>query len=293
MILSIYRKERTKAMMRIHLTPVEKRPESKVARITLRSAAILLFLICLSVTVASAQSDYSDIWIDDSQAEEGIAYVIGTGVTDTAYDSEAVVNVETSITSPNGRRATAISDGDRAEAALVWDFTDVGLFFVQSLHRRYCPKTFGYYESYDPYNLCFLNRLTYVQRTFATGEPTTLDYRTIGPVSPRDCGYDLCPYEEVKPCYKWHRRNYLYPKKEFSTMLGGPDLEKTESRYLKTSHVLNLGAANHNAIESPCWGYLRVHYMGIRDPWLNTLVLCVRYFRHPTDYPPAGNPCAQ
>ncbi|HKS29387.1 MAG TPA: hypothetical protein VJS44_16270 [Pyrinomonadaceae bacterium] len=188
-------------MMNIHMPQIEK-VQGTLAQFTLRFLAILVFLNCLSVMVAFAQSDYSAIWIDDTQAEEGIAYVVGAGVTDTAYDADLAVNVETSITSPNGRTSTMISDGDRAEVTLAWDFDDVGLFFVQSIHRRYCPKTYGYYDSYDPYRSCFLNKLTYAQRAFARGELTDLDYVTSGPLDNRRCGYNLCPYEEEKPCYK-------------------------------------------------------------------------------------------
>lgn len=180
----------------------------------------------------------------------------------------------------------------RAEVALEWDFNDVGLFFVQSIHRRYCPKTSGYYDSYDPYRSCFLNRLTYVQRAFARGEITDLDYVTGGPLDYQRCGYNLCPYEEEKPCYSWHRRTYVYPRKGYS-MIGIPrEVEKTSRRYLETSHALYFSATNHRTAENPCWNYLRVSYTAIRDPYLDTVVLCLRYYRQPYDNPPPGNPCA-
>jgi hypothetical protein len=82
------------------------------------------------------------------------------------------------------------------------------------------------------------------------------------------------------------------PMKGYS-MIGVPgDLKKTNRRYLETNHSLYSGATNHRSAESPCWNYLRVYYTAIRDPYLDAVVLCVRYYRQTYDHPPPGNPCA-
>jgi len=85
-------------------------------------------------------SDFSDIWLDDSNAENGIVYVVGAGVTDGDYTADAI-DVETTLTSPNGRIIMGDAVGyaaARAEIRLLWDWNDFGEFSLQSVHQPYC-----------------------------------------------------------------------------------------------------------------------------------------------------------
>lgn len=108
------------------------------------SIALLVSLfVVFSVTTVKADSTYSDAWLDDSS--EAIA---GCGVSEGSYMMQYWV--QSSLTSPNGRRAIGYSAGGgdsrvytagyaRADVFLLWDWSDVGDFSVTSDHWLVCP----------------------------------------------------------------------------------------------------------------------------------------------------------
>ncbi|MFN2454089.1 MAG: hypothetical protein ABR577_07690 [Pyrinomonadaceae bacterium] len=140
---------------------IQQRQDS-LASISLRLFALIIFvsLFAASPESVKAVSCYSDLWIDDSAAEDvddvGTVSIVGCGVTSFGYYEpyhDAIV--ETTITSPNGRSSTAIADDNaggykqsfnaRAEALLAWDWNDMGDYIVNSRHYSECPITeFGF-----------------------------------------------------------------------------------------------------------------------------------------------------
>lgn len=119
-----------------------QRNHGSLMLISFRLLAVLLFLSVLSVSRAAGQTDYSTMWIDDSQAEDGIAYVVAAGVTDDDYTSGGdSIGLETRITSPNGRTAFGVGIGDvsaRSEVVLPWNWQDTGSFFAETVHQPLC-----------------------------------------------------------------------------------------------------------------------------------------------------------
>jgi hypothetical protein len=104
-----------------------------------------------------AVSSYSAIWVDNSNPSA--AYIVSCGVTRSAYNYRwsAIheVQVETTLTSPRGRRVVVEGAGvphsnygsmtARAEALLAVDLNELGDYKVTSRHYSDCPEVvFGF-----------------------------------------------------------------------------------------------------------------------------------------------------
>ncbi|MGI8787884.1 MAG: hypothetical protein ACR2HG_09010 [Pyrinomonadaceae bacterium] len=110
-----------------------------ICRSNTKTACILFtggFLLILMTTAIYSQSTYSDMWIDDSNLDEdgnGQAFMVGRGVSEINYVDEDGVEVETTITSPNGRTTMSGAFGEvsaQADARLLIDFNDIGEFSI-------------------------------------------------------------------------------------------------------------------------------------------------------------------
>ena len=78
------------------LLTVAQRAAKNVVRIAARLAGVIVFATVLVVPIASAQTDYSDAWVDDSNPDAGV--IVGAGVTENDYSADAIA-VETTLTS--------------------------------------------------------------------------------------------------------------------------------------------------------------------------------------------------
>ena len=128
-----------------------KRNNFAVVSLPIFAAVMFVSFFALSQVSVKAVSCYSDTWIDDSNPNSG--QVVGCGVTHSNYyDPYHDENVETTITSPNGRSSTAFGFDDggyykhpfnaRTEAVLAWDWSDVdGSYTITSHHYSDCPIT--------------------------------------------------------------------------------------------------------------------------------------------------------
>lgn len=278
-----------------------------------RIFAILLFLTIGAIRPAFSQTDYSTVWIDDTQAEDGIVYVVGAGVTENDYTNDDAVEVETTLTSPSGRTIAGVADGDiaaRAEVRLPWDWNDTGIFSLRAYHSSLCEFEGGFAGEpgyrlpimgvnirirpqypYTPFYRCGLSRNTFMDRTFETGDVNSLDYYDVGQISPNTCGYKICPYGEEEYCYKPSRGQQTYELKGVSASLGSKTKTQTLAHYFKIRK--DLESVNLKLPENPCWKFLRVNYMIIMDPWLGAVGVCARFGpKLPYDNSPPGNPCA-
>lgn len=131
----------------------------------LRLFVVIVFasLFTISAGHVYAVSSYSDSWLDDSNPSAG--RIVACGVTRSAYNYRwsAIheVQVETTLTSPRGRRVIAEGTGvphsnygsmtARAEAILSIDFSEKGTFKIKSRHYSECPEVeFGYTQDILP-----------------------------------------------------------------------------------------------------------------------------------------------
>lgn len=145
--------------------------QGSISAMSLRLFVALIFVSFFAVSSGTvrAVSCYSDSWVDDSGVADGVIYeegdarsgpfVVGCGVTQMYYNSRwsefHEAEVDTTITSPNGRSITVTGEGEggasngtfsaRAEAPLLWDWNDLGDYTVTSHHYSECPVAdFGY-----------------------------------------------------------------------------------------------------------------------------------------------------
>lgn len=114
------------------------------------TAVLFAGLLLLSAAPINAITKYTDTWVDDYNPD---GYVIGIGVTQMSYNTRwseyHEAQVATTLTSPNGRTVTVIAYGEagatngtfsaNAEAALGWDWNDIGDYSVTSHHYSECP----------------------------------------------------------------------------------------------------------------------------------------------------------
>lgn len=114
------------------------------------------FQIILMTIAVYSQAIYSDLWIDDSNLDEygnGNAFMVGRGVSEINYVDEEGVEVETRITSPNGRTIMNGAFGEisaQADARLVIDFNDIGEFSIRVERFSMCYSGGnGYYGGDD------------------------------------------------------------------------------------------------------------------------------------------------
>jgi hypothetical protein len=147
-----------------------RKRQSGVASIGLHLFASIMFasLFAMSAGHVYAVASYSDSWLDDSNPSAG--HIVACGVTRSAYNYRwsAIheVQVETTLTSPRGRRVTAEGEGvphsnygtmtARAEAVLSIDFREKGNFRIKSRHYSECPEVeFGYTQDILPIGVSF------------------------------------------------------------------------------------------------------------------------------------------
>lgn len=191
-------------------TKLARRRFSRVAAtISLRLLAVAAFMGILIVPSAFG-SDFSDTWFDDSNPDA--AFVVGAGVTDGDYTADAI-DVETTLTSPNGRIVTGDAVGvfsARAEVTLSWDWNDFGDFSLQSVHQPYCSDgAWGadgilinhYYSggmlhwwNLSGYSRCTQPRLTSSLMNAAVGSDETYYYKYRNEFASESAGVRLCNY---------------------------------------------------------------------------------------------------
>lgn len=173
-----------------------------------------LLLILITVPAAYGQATYSDIWIDDTNVNEDGegAVIIGRGVSEVDYTYEDAIEVETTITSPNGRTVTNTVFGElsaQADVELTWDWDDVGDFLISVTRYPVCSD--GWYSEEGPmlehgyngstgriywypvgYRRCPRNSFT-AFRSFPIGV-SYLKMRV------ESCDPSGCRYRRVEPC---------------------------------------------------------------------------------------------
>lgn len=229
-------------------TKVSQVNHSGVVAISLRISIMIMILGFFGVSPAFGDSQYSDTWFDDSQAEEGIGNAVGSGVVDGTYTH--YYYIDTTIKSPSLRTGVDSSEQTvgyaRVDVPLQWLAGDSGDYITQSKHWSHCPDSMFFAANGLTVDDIFLN----------DGDIQTLDYVTDGPLSSSSCGYQLCPYEEEKPCWSRFRNRQTYEKND--------DQDK------------------------PCWPYLRAYYVVVTTP---ISYHCVRAYRSPY-YNLPGNACA-
>lgn len=127
--------------------------QSSIATNSLRFFVAFMFLSLFMVSPAFGQADYSTMWFDDSQGDQGIGAMIGAGVTEYDYTSD-LIEVETTLVSPDGR---TITDGTfdyvsgRVEVSLSVSSQSsfFGIWRVYSHHSSICfdpSMTEGFFQ---------------------------------------------------------------------------------------------------------------------------------------------------
>lgn len=120
------------------------------AKTTLRLFAGITLFVLMTATAAYSQAIYSDVWIDESTSNENGegAFVTGRGVSEINYVDEDGVEVETTLTSPNGRTVMSGAFGEisaQADARLTWDWDDfVGNFTIRVERFPMCSDGSGW-----------------------------------------------------------------------------------------------------------------------------------------------------
>jgi hypothetical protein len=211
-------------------------------------AGLLLTLTLTSP--AYGQIVYSDMWADDTDAENGNLYIVGSGVTEDSYNSYGhEYSATMTLSGPNGSQVTQAAEGRglyvtaRAEDALLWDPDFPGSFFIVSSHVTYCPiYSMGGWESFS-----------YVQGDFSADGENTLYYKEDGLLTPNTCAYHLCPWEEDKYCYTRSRGSQTHARKPSSEPGDGP-----------------------------CYTFLAVTYLLVPIPYTTSYV-CVRAIKLATE----------
>lgn len=105
------------------------------------SFCLCAVLTCLGLFVcpsAFGQTNYSDVWVDQSNPDA--PQIVGFGATENYYDSDAI-GVETTLISPSGRSVTGYADGSGSAAVQVvlpWDWNDLGVYTVLTRHQPLC-----------------------------------------------------------------------------------------------------------------------------------------------------------
>jgi hypothetical protein len=120
---------------RVNLSQKRPRP---AARISFCLCAALTCLGMFACPSAFGQTDYSDVWVDQSNPDA--PQIVGFGATENDYTSDAI-GVETTLTSPSGRTATGYADGSGSasvQVALPWDWNDLGVYTVLTRHQPLC-----------------------------------------------------------------------------------------------------------------------------------------------------------
>lgn len=147
---------------------------------------------------------------------------------------------------------------------------------------------------YTPFYKCGLTRYTFMDRTFESGDINSLDYHEVGLINPNTCGYKICPYGEEEYCYKPLRAQQTYERKDlYANALISNSRAGMLEHYFRFGHMGDPEPLTTNTPESVCWGYLRVNYMIVKDPWLGIVSACIRFGpKIPYDNPPPGNPCS-
>lgn len=88
--------------------------------------------------------DYTDQWTDNSNPE--VPIIVGTGVTETSYDSYGDISViEGTFTDPNGNSTAGSGHGDLYASVMLglpyyWDFTNDGDWVFDGIFSRYCSS---------------------------------------------------------------------------------------------------------------------------------------------------------
>ena len=109
---------------------------SQAVRISLR--VLMMIAFCAFAAPTMAQTDYSDLWIDDTNPDALV--IVAAGATDNDFSADEIA-VEITITSPNGRTVSGESDSygsTLVEVDLPWDGDDLGDYFVHTKHQPLC-----------------------------------------------------------------------------------------------------------------------------------------------------------
>lgn len=229
---------------------IVQRRQSCVVVLSFRFFVAVIFLCLLSASSALGQATYSDEWLDDSAADDGIASVRGSGVTDGSYTHSYYV--DTTLRSPNGRTHYQFSGRRtgyaRSDVSLVWDWDDSGNYSTSSEHFARCPGDELFYYSIGT---------TLAAIEYLIGSNVVLPYYEVGEISAGICGYQVCANYVGSACYNFLRRTQTAPAK---TPGGG---------------------------EAACYNYLWVTYGVIDVPALG-IYFCVQKFKLPIDRAPPG-----
>ncbi|MET0626313.1 MAG: hypothetical protein ABW250_25495 [Pyrinomonadaceae bacterium] len=217
---------------------------------------LLLSLVMLTASSGAAgQSNiYSDVYFDDSDAENGHGYVVGVGVTEEAYNSYSHEYLVTStITANDGTSNVGYGMGTgtyaygMAETAIEWTDVTAGSFIVATEHKIVCPY----------WNMEYWESFTYAEKYVDNGGSLEYHYIVDYPkLEPNRCAYDLCADQEHKACF-WR-------------MPGSED------------HPAN----NPNA-DDRCYKYLTKGYVIVIDPIFNGN-WCIRAYKTGSDNQPPG-----
>lgn len=155
-----------------------------------RAFAVIIFVCFFAVVTVFGQTDYSDVWVDDSDPNNG--FIVGSGVTEADYTSgDDLIGIETTLKSPNGRTVTGGTEGvitASANVRLAWDWDDIGEYFAQTTHQPLCTdgswgqdgiliehgyysgwgggSSFLYWRYLGGYTRCFASRVTSYKARF-------------------------------------------------------------------------------------------------------------------------------
>jgi hypothetical protein len=223
------------------------------------SSLVRLLLLSLVVFTASSEvegqtSTYSDLYFDDSDAENGHGYVVGVGVTEDTYNSYSHEYLMTSTLSANDStsnvgygQATGTYAYGMAETAIEWTDVTAGSFILTTEHKIVCPYwNMEYWESY-----------TYAEKYVADDGFEEIYYEVELPkLSTRTCAYEICPYQENKFCFR--RAGFSEEAK-----------------------------ANNPNDADGCYKFVHKGYFIARDPWIG-IPFCIRSYKLPTDNTPPG-----
>lgn len=218
---------------------------------------MLLSLVMLTASSGAAgQSNiYSDVYFDDSDAENGHGYVVGVGVTEESYNSYSHEYLVTStITANDGTSNVGYGMGTgtyaygMAETAIEWTDVTAGSFIVATEHKIVCPY----------WNMEYWESFTYAEKYADNGGFEEIYYEVELPkLEPRTCAYQICPYQENKFCFR--RAGFSEDAK-----------------------------ANNPNDADGCFKFVHKGYVIVRDPWVGLPIACIRSYKLPTDSTPPG-----
>lgn len=219
-----------------------------------RLLALSLVVFTASSEVEGQTSTYSDVYFDDSDAENGHGYVVGVGVTEDTYNSYSHEYVMTStITASDGTsnigygQATGTYAYGMAETAIEWTDATAGSFILATEHKIICPY----------WNMEYWESFTYAEKYVDNAGFEEIYYEIDWPkLSPGTCAYEICPHQDGKTCFRW------------------------------ASNHETAKANNPNDADG-CYKFVHKGYVIARDPWIG-IPFCIRSYKVATDNTPQG-----